>query len=155
MLADITAVVSRYYGVAEVDIRGGRRMAGFIFPRHAAFYLATRRFEFSTPTVGAWFGGRDHTSVLHARDKLDALIAAEPELGALMDQFEIASIAHARLRQQGLVRFSAEVNPARVAARVVAGGHRAALGVSVDEITAMAEALSRLGETTEEELSNV
>jgi len=154
MLADIAAVVSHYFGVPVVDIRSRRRTIEVVPPRHAAWFLATTRFEFSMPEVGRWFGGRDHTTVIYGRDKIRAKIAVDPGVGELMSQFEIAAIAHARLRQRGLVKRAVDIDAGAVARRIVEGGQRAALGATIDEITAMAEALSRLEDQPEGENCN-
>ena len=59
------------------DIRGSRRTKVFILPRQLAMYeIKTQRPDLSYPMIGKWFGGRDHTTVLHAVRKIEAEKAA-------------------------------------------------------------------------------
>jgi len=48
------------------------------FPRQIAMYLATQLTEMSTTQIGEAFGGRDHSTVVHARDKIRELIDKDP-----------------------------------------------------------------------------
>jgi chromosomal replication initiator protein len=66
----IIAAVARYFDVALEDLRGKSRTQKIVAPRHLAMYLLREDARLSLPQIGALVGGRDHTSVLHACDKI-------------------------------------------------------------------------------------
>ncbi len=70
----IQRVVARHYGVTRTDILSQRRTAAVVRPRQVAMYLAKTMTLRSLPEIGRLFGGRDHTTVLHAVRKIDALV---------------------------------------------------------------------------------
>jgi hypothetical protein len=153
LLADILAVTCEYYGISAIDVRSARRGPKLIAPRHMSFYLAERRFEYSSAVTGKFFN-RDRTGVTHAAVKVAASLG-DPRLARTANELEIAVLARARARQRGFAHQQPDIDPGRVAQRIVEGGQRAALSTSTDEIMAMAEALSRLEHQREQEQSNV
>ena len=62
----IIDAVTKYYGVRTADLQGKRRHKSIAFPRQVCMYLARRHTRYSLEEVGGYFGGRDHTTVLHA-----------------------------------------------------------------------------------------
>lgn len=66
----IQKIVADYYKVKVSDLQGKRRLAGFVLPRQVAMYLAKELTQRSLPDIGENFGGRDHTTVLHAVRKI-------------------------------------------------------------------------------------
>jgi hypothetical protein len=70
---DIQRESSRLYGVSRVDLLSARRTANVVRPRQVAMYLAKTLTLRSLPEIGLRFGGRDHTTVLHAVRKMEAL----------------------------------------------------------------------------------
>ena len=73
-IEDIQRAVCRHYRVSRLDMISGRRTKDIVFPRQIAFYIAHKITMRSTPQIGARFGGKDHTTVLHACRKVQALI---------------------------------------------------------------------------------
>ncbi len=73
-IEDIQRVVARQYNVSRSDLLSSRRTANVVRPRHVAMYLAKIMTLRSLPEIGRRFGGRDHTTVLHAVRKIDAVI---------------------------------------------------------------------------------
>lgn len=65
-IKDIQHEVARYYDVSLVEMLSPRRTARIVRPRHVAMYLAKTRTLRTLPEIGRRFGGRDHTTVLHA-----------------------------------------------------------------------------------------
>jgi chromosomal replication initiator protein len=63
------------YGVSLVDIRGDKRPQSIVLPRHVAMYLCRELTDLSLPKIGQAFGGRDHTTVMHANRKIRELMA--------------------------------------------------------------------------------
>ncbi len=74
--------VAAHYGVAVDDLLTARRTARFVRPRWVAMYLAKAMTGRALPTIGRCFGGRDHTTVLHAVRSLQAMIDADAVLAA-------------------------------------------------------------------------
>ncbi len=66
----IKEVVARYYDVKISDFNSKRRTRSIAFPRQIAMYLCRELTDMSLPKIGESFGGRDHTTVIHAYDKI-------------------------------------------------------------------------------------
>lgn len=70
---DILRVVAKHYGVQRGDLLSSRRNQSIVRPRQIGMYLAKSLTSRSLPEIGRRFGGRDHTTVLHAIRKIDSL----------------------------------------------------------------------------------
>jgi len=80
----IQEVVARQYGVSRFDLLSSRRTANIVRPRQVAMYLCKTLTLRSLPEIGRRFGGRDHTTVLHAVRKISWLVGDKsmpPPLG--------------------------------------------------------------------------
>jgi chromosomal replication initiator protein len=67
----VQAEVARQFGMHVNDLRGNRRTQDVSYARHIAMYLARDLTEASLPQIGARFGGRHHTTVIHGVDKVE------------------------------------------------------------------------------------
>ena len=67
---DIQRVVAEHYRVTVSDLLSKRRSRTVVWPRHVAIYLTKELTNYSLPEIGKSFGGRDHTTVLHAYRKI-------------------------------------------------------------------------------------
>jgi len=67
----VQAEVARQFGLHVNDLRGNRRTQDVAYARHIAMYLARDLTEASLPQIGARFGGRHHTTVIHGVDKIE------------------------------------------------------------------------------------
>ena len=76
-IEDIQRVVARQYNVSRSDLLSSRRTANVVRPRQVAMYLAKTLTLRSLPEIGRRFGGRDHTTVLHAVRKIEALVTKD------------------------------------------------------------------------------
>jgi chromosomal replication initiator protein len=85
-IEDIQRVVARQYNVSRSDLLSSRRTANVVRPRQVAMYLAKTLTLRSLPEIGRRFGGRDHTTVLHAVRKIEGLVGADM---ALAEEIEI------------------------------------------------------------------
>lgn len=72
--------VAAYYNIRQSDIVGKKRVKQIVFPRQIAMYLARELTESSLPKIGKEFGGKDHTTVLHAIDKIEKQLAEDDNL---------------------------------------------------------------------------
>jgi chromosomal replication initiator protein len=77
---DIQRLVARHFSVSEESLRGKRRTDTIAFPRQIGMYVARSLTDLSLADIGAKFGGRDHTTVLHACQKIENLMATDREL---------------------------------------------------------------------------
>ena len=84
-IEDIQRVVARQYNVSRADLLSSRRTANVVRPRQVAMYLAKVLTLRSLPEIGRRFGGRDHTTVLHAVRKIENLAGND---SALADEIE-------------------------------------------------------------------
>ena len=66
--------VCRYFGVSKQDLIGANRSKPFSYPRQVAMYLCRELTDESLPKIGRAFGGRDHSTVMHANSKIAKLI---------------------------------------------------------------------------------
>ena len=77
---DIQRRVADYYGLKMGDMLSARRAVEVARPRQVAMYLAKKLTPRSLPEIGRRFGGRDHTTVMHAVKRIDELRAKDREL---------------------------------------------------------------------------
>lgn len=96
LIEDIQRAVARDYNVSCTDLRSARRTANIVRPRQFAMYLAKKLTLRSLPEIGRKFGGRDHTTVLHAVRKMEALIAKDPALAEEERHFKSLLMEDAR-----------------------------------------------------------
>ncbi|MDB5645666.1 chromosomal replication initiator protein DnaA [Methylobacterium sp.] len=85
-IEDIQKLVASRYNVSRSDILSERRTAAVVKPRQIAMYLSKVLTLRSLPEIGRRFGGRDHTTVLHAVRKIDKLIGED---NVLNDEVEL------------------------------------------------------------------
>src|SRR5690625_3390628 len=74
---DIQKIVGEKYNVQLKDFLAKKRTKAIAFPRQIAMYLSRELTDLSLPKIGEEFGGRDHTTVIHAHDKISKMIAED------------------------------------------------------------------------------
>jgi chromosomal replication initiator protein len=79
-IEDIQKVVARHFNVSKADLLSSRRTRTIVRPRQIAMYLAKMLTPRSLPEIGRRFGGRDHTTVLHAVRKVEELMSGDKAL---------------------------------------------------------------------------
>lgn len=84
---DILQTVARHYRLRVPDLLGRKRTRSISEPRQVAMYLARTLTSFSLKEIGAHFGGRDHTTVIHAEQQIRAECEHNPEMNQTIDQF--------------------------------------------------------------------
>ena len=77
-LQRIIELVTRFYGVKLSDLQSRRRHKSVTEPRQVCMWLARKWTRFSLEEIGGYFGGRDHTTVMHSIKAVDERISAEP-----------------------------------------------------------------------------
>ncbi|WP_431523364.1 chromosomal replication initiator protein DnaA [Mesorhizobium captivum] len=79
-IEDIQRIVARHYNVSKTELLSNRRTRTIVKPRQVAMYLSKVMTPRSLPEIGRRFGGRDHTTVLHAVRKIEDLSGADNTL---------------------------------------------------------------------------
>jgi len=82
---DIQKLVASHYNISRADILSSRRTANVVRPRQIAMYLSKQLTLRSLPEIGRRFGGRDHTTVLHAVRKIEELVAKDKSLAEVIE----------------------------------------------------------------------
>lgn len=83
----------RTFGVSMTELKGDKRSQNIVFPRQIAMYLSRELTDSSLPQIGRLFGGRDHSTVIHAYDKISRLIKEE------RDVFDLVQMATSNLKR--------------------------------------------------------
>ena len=79
-IEDIQRIVSRHYNVSRQEMISNRRTRTIVKPRQIAMFLSKTMTPRSFPEIGRRFGGRDHTTVLHAVRKIENLLQQDTKL---------------------------------------------------------------------------
>jgi chromosomal replication initiator protein len=87
-IQDIQRVVGEQFGVKLEDFSAKKRTKSIAFPRQIAMYLSRELTDFSLPKIGEEFGGRDHTTVIHAHEKISNLIKTDPQFQKQVQELE-------------------------------------------------------------------
>ncbi|MEF3366845.1 chromosomal replication initiator protein DnaA [Methylocystis sp. 9N] len=82
---DIQKLVASHYNISRADILSSRRTANVVRPRQIAMYLSKVLTLRSLPEIGRRFGGRDHTTVLHAVRKIEELVGKDKSLAEVIE----------------------------------------------------------------------
>ncbi len=89
----IQEAVSTRFGLSLTELCGDKRSQNIVYPRQVAMYLSRELTDSSLPKIGKEFGGRDHTTVIHATSKIARLIKEDPSVYDLVQELT------ARIRQ--------------------------------------------------------
>jgi len=84
----IVEEVGTYFSIKPEDFKSKKRTKDLAFARQIAMYLCCELTDLSLPKIGDEFGGRDHTTVIHARDKIANDIDNDAQLSALIDNLK-------------------------------------------------------------------
>jgi chromosomal replication initiator protein len=84
----IQTAVSQHFGLSRKELVSVTRAARIAWPRQVAIYLARELTAESLPSIGRHFGGRDHTTVLHAWRRVGERIALDPDVRRLLSQLQ-------------------------------------------------------------------
>jgi len=85
-LKNILKTVADFFDVSEESLVGKRRTASVVLPRQIGMYILRELTSLSLKEIGSKFGGRDHTTVLHAYDKIGTLIKEDREFSNNIDK---------------------------------------------------------------------
>lgn len=82
----IQDVVASFYNLRIDDLKSQRRTRNIAYPRQIAMYLSRKLTDMSLPKIGEEFGGRDHTTVIHAYEKISENLQKDEELKRTIDE---------------------------------------------------------------------
>ncbi|MCL1790331.1 MAG: chromosomal replication initiator protein DnaA [Peptococcaceae bacterium] len=89
----IQKIVADHYNMTVQELKQKKRTRSISFPRQVAMYLCRKHTELSLPAIGDLFGGRDHTTVLHAYEKINQLRSQDPfverSINEIINKFRI------------------------------------------------------------------
>ena len=85
-MEDILKALVEKFPIKLSDLQSSKRTKSVAFPRQIGMYLARKMTDHSLSEVGGYFGGRDHSTVLHACDKISTLVKSDPQLQQKIDQ---------------------------------------------------------------------
>ncbi len=89
----VQAAVCEWFGMSQADLRGDKRPQSIAYPRHIAMYLCRELTDQSLPKIGAKFGGRDHSTVMHGVRRIGDLIRED------RDVFNVVQELTARIKR--------------------------------------------------------
>lgn len=87
-IEDIQTTVGKFYGVTVKEIKATKRTQNIVLARQVAMYLAREMTDNSLPKIGKEFGGRDHSTVLHAYNKIKNMLAQDQSLRLELDSIK-------------------------------------------------------------------
>jgi chromosomal replication initiator protein len=87
-LRDVAVLTARYFSLRLSDLRGSSRKRPVVVARDVAMYLCRRFARESLGRIGDYFGGRDHTTVLHACRKTEERMEADPAIRQAIDRLQ-------------------------------------------------------------------
>ncbi|MBM7095362.1 MULTISPECIES: chromosomal replication initiator protein DnaA [Alteribacter] len=79
-ITDVQRAVAENFNVRVEEMKAKKRTKTVAFPRQIAMYLSRELTDNSLPKIGGEFGGRDHTTVIHAHEKISRLLTSDQEL---------------------------------------------------------------------------
>jgi chromosomal replication initiator protein len=80
--------VTKFYNVRLSDLQSKRRHKSIAFPRQVCMFLARKHTRYSLEEIGGYFGGRDHTTVLHAVRRVEKDCKEKPEIAGQVNQID-------------------------------------------------------------------
>ena len=85
---NIQKTICEYFNVKIGDLKAKRRTQNIALPRQVAMYLCRKYTESSFPTIGDKFGGRDHSTVIHASKTIERKIKEDPHMQTTIEKLE-------------------------------------------------------------------
>ena len=79
-ILDIQKTVGDHFNMRLEDFSAKKRTRAVAFPRQIAMYLSRELTDFSLPKIGSEFGGRDHSTVIHAHEKISTMLKDDQSL---------------------------------------------------------------------------
>ena len=84
----IQKAVASYYGITVDDLKGKKRSNKIAYPRQLGMYLCRMETNETFPKIGLEFGGRDHSTVIFACDKIEKELKQDPKLQVTINEIK-------------------------------------------------------------------
>ena len=84
-IENIQKVVAEHYNVSVADLKSKKKDRKFVIPRQISIFICCSLTEYSTTEIGNEFGGRDHTTIMHARDKVESLLKTDSSMNSTVN----------------------------------------------------------------------
>ena len=88
-ISEIQHAVAQHFGVTMLDMVSACRAQYVARPRQVAMYLSRELTPYSLPMIGRKFGGRDHTTVMHACKRIEELMTFDPEIADAVGEIRV------------------------------------------------------------------
>lgn len=85
-IGEIIKTVGDYFNVSTFEIKGKKKNKSLVLPRQIAMYLSRQITDFSTTEIGMEFGGRDHTTVMYANNRVESLMKSDEAYAATVNK---------------------------------------------------------------------
>lgn len=82
----IQKVVAEYFNLSHIDLKGKKRTKAIVFPRQISMYIARNMTDLSTTEIGYEFGNRDHSTVMHACQRIESRLQTDPMLDGIIQK---------------------------------------------------------------------
>src|SRR3989344_1627744 len=76
----VMSAICEYFNITSKELSGPKRQRGLVLPRHFTMYILSEELGMTVEKIGQVLGGRDHTTVMHGRDKIKELILKDSEM---------------------------------------------------------------------------
>lgn len=84
----IIKIVCDYFGITKAEITGKKKTKEIVEPRMIAIYLIDDKLDIPLVNIGKIFGGRDHTTIMHSRDKMADMIKRDNKLASIINDLK-------------------------------------------------------------------
>ena len=95
---EILGEVARGLNLRPEDILGGKRRPDLVLARQVAMYLCRQKLGLSYPELGRAFGGRDHSTVIHACKSVENMLVTDPLLKSIAQEIEKKIVKSLRVK---------------------------------------------------------
>ena len=85
-IADVQQMVIQHFGISLEELTGGCRTQNLVMPRQIAMYLCRQLLDASFPEIARKFGGRDHSTVMYACNKLEQTVKIDRQIRAIVGE---------------------------------------------------------------------
>lgn len=80
----VLSTVCSFFNIGLKDLTGPKRQKELVLPRHIAMYLLSEELKLTVERIGQMLGGRDHTTIMHGRDKIKKLVNTDREVQRIL-----------------------------------------------------------------------
>lgn len=89
----VMSAICSYFNITSKDLSGPKRQKELVLPRHFAMYILSEELGMTVEKVGQVLGGRDHSTVMHGRDKIKKLILKDSEIQRMFGEVKQSLIS--------------------------------------------------------------